>query len=238
MTLIIGNEYLDRRLHEMEREFSPINFDNTYCIKDSIFSILRTTILDGKLEPGHHLVERDIARQLRVSRTPVREAIQKLENEKLVTHVPRKGVFVSGFTPDDVKEVQLIRMVLESLCCSIAASKIGESDLKNLESVNFKLLEESKKGNTAKSVLLNKKFHESIYKAAQSPHLYYFVSTLREYINKFTKVSYTKSGRIEEVFVEHNEIIENLRHHDCEKSYISAKEHIRKSSEVFLEMAY
>ncbi|OBR92434.1 MULTISPECIES: GntR family transcriptional regulator [Clostridium] len=222
----------------MAYEFSPIKFDNTGYIRDSVFSILRNAILDGKLEPGQRLVERNIAEQLRISRTPVREAIRKLEIEKLVTHIPRKGVVVSGFTKEDIEEIQVIRISLEALSCSIAASKIKEPELKSLDSINNKMLEEYQKGNVAKSTSLNRKFHESIYKAAKSPHLYYFVSTLREYISKFTKLTYTKPGRLQEAFTEHSEIIKNLRQHNSDGSYNSAKKHVEKSSEAFLKMAY
>ncbi|QXE17432.1 GntR family transcriptional regulator [Clostridium sp. 001] len=222
----------------MTYEFSPIKFDNMGYIRDSVFSILRNAILDGKLEPGQRLIERNIADQLKISRTPVREAIRKLEFEKLVTHIPRKGVVVSGFTKEDIEEIQIIRISLEALSCSIAASKIKECELERLESINNKMLEEYQKGNVSKSILLNRKFHEVIYKAAESPHLYYFVSTLREYISKFTKLTYTKSGRLQEVFNEHNEIIKSLRQHNSDKSYNSAKRHIEKSNEVFLKMAY
>jgi len=224
--------------YELDFEFSPIKFDNTYNIRDSVYSILRGAILDGRLKAGQHLVERDIAGQLKVSRTPVREAIQKLENEKLVTHVQRKGVFVAGFTKADAEEIGVIRIALESLCCSIAASKITEKELVNLENINQKMLEEHLQGNLTKAVLLNKKFHESIYKSARSPHLYYFVSTLRDYISPFTKLSYTKEGRIQEVFEEHADIIQKLRLHDEQGAHDAAKNHIEKSGKTFVRMAY
>lgn len=222
----------------MAYQFAPIKFDNMGYIRDSVFSILRGAILDGKLEPGQRLVERNIAEQLRISRTPVREAIRKLELEKLVTHIPRKGVVVSGFTREDVAEIQLMREALESLSCSIAASKIKGKDLEKLESVNNKMLEEYEKGNIEKSIAGNKQFHEIVYKAAESPHLYYFVNTLRAYISKFTKLTYTKSGRMKEVYNEHKEIIEALRKHDSNTAYDIAKAHVQRTGRVFLEMSY
>ena len=222
----------------MDYGFKPLKFDNTYHIRDSVFSILRNAILDGKLKPGQHLVERDIASQMGVSRTPVREAIQKLENEQLVKHMPRRGVFVAGFTEEDVREIEVIRMALESLCCSICAMKITDSELNRLAEINQSMLEESKMGHVDKAILLNKKFHEFIYKAAKSPHLYYFVSTLREYISRFTRVSYQKPGRIEEVYAEHAELIEKMRFHDSDGAYSAAKKHIEKSSNAFVEMTY
>ncbi|MBV7271720.1 GntR family transcriptional regulator [Clostridium sp. PL3] len=222
----------------MEYELSPIKFDKTGYIRDSVFSILRNAILDGKLEPGQRLVERNIAEQLKISRTPVREAIRKLEFEKLVTHIPRKGVVVSGFTKEDIKEIQLMRVALEALSCSIAATKIKNGELERLNLVNNKMLKEYKEGNIDKSILMNKKFHDIICKAAESPHLYYFINTLRGYINSFTKLTYTKQGRLEEVFEEHNKIIEALRNHDSDKAYNSARTHVGKTSEVYLTMSY
>jgi DNA-binding GntR family transcriptional regulator len=205
-------------------------------IRNSVFSILRNAILDGKLEPGQRLVERNIAEQLRISRTPVREAIRKLELEKLVTHIPRKGVVVSGFTKEDIEEIQLIRISLEALCCSIAATKIKDRELEQLNIINNKMSEEYK--NIDKLISLNRQFHEIIYKAAESPRLYNFVNTLREYISNSTKLTYAKTGRLKEVLNEHAEIIKALRNHDSVKASNVAKTHVEKTGKVFLKIEY
>lgn len=220
----------------MTYQFSPIKFDNMGYIRDSVFSILRNAILDGKLEPGQRLVERNIAEQLRISRTPVREAIRKLETEKLVTHIPRKGVVVFGFTKEDIEEIQMIRISLEALICSIAATKIKNREIERLDFINNQMLEEYQ--SVDKLILLNRKFHEIIYKAAESPRLYNFINTLREYISNSTKLTYTKTGRLEEVMNEHYEIIKALRNHDSTEAHNAAKIHVEKSSKIFLEMEY
>ena len=165
----------------MEYQFPPIRFDNRGYIRDSVFSILRNAILDGKLEPGQRLIERSIADQLKISRTPVREAIRQLQYERLVTYIPRKGVVVSGFSKSDIEEIQLIRTALEALSCSIAAGKIKDEELTYLNSIVDQLSAESKKKSSGKLSVLNRKFHECIWKAADSPHLYYFINTLCEY---------------------------------------------------------
>lgn len=223
---------------QVEYQFSPIRFDNRGYIRDSVFSILRNAILDGKLEPGQRLVERNIAEQLRISRTPVREAIRQLQYERLVTYIPRKGVVVSGFSKDDIEEIQLIRTTLEALSCSIAAVKISNKELDYLVSIINQISDECEKGNNGKLSSLNKKFHECIWKAADSPHLYYFINTLCEYVNKFTHLTYTKPGRIQEVILEHNEIIGALQKHDGSAAYEAMKKHAKKSGEIFLKMAY
>jgi len=218
--------------------FSPIKLDDKGHIRDSVFSILRNAILDKKLEPGQRLVERNIAEQLGISRTPVREAIHKLVLERLVTHSPRKGVVVSGFTKADIVEILVIRTSLEALICSIAATKIRPRELERLEALAEQISEEHGKGNLKKSNQLNDKFHETIYKAADSPRLYNFLNTLREYITKFTQVAYSKPGRPEEVWLEHKAIIEALRNHDSLEAEVTAKRHTENSSKAFLEMAF
>lgn len=220
----------------MTYQFSPIKFDNMGYIRESVFSILRNAILNANLEPGQRLVERDIAEQLQISRTPVREAIRKLESEKLVTHIPRKGVIVAGFTKEDIKEIQIIRISLEALSCSIAATKIKNKDLEQLNSIDNEMLKENQ--TIEKLSLMNRKFHETIYRAAESPRLYDFISTLNEYINNSTKVTYTKPGRLIEVFNEHTAVINALRSHDSDEAYNAAKIHVKKSSDLFLEMKY
>ncbi|MDR3599706.1 MAG: GntR family transcriptional regulator [Desulfosporosinus sp.] len=222
----------------MAHQFSPIEYDDMGHIRDSVFSILRNAILDKKLEPGQRLVERNIAEQLGVSRTPVREAIRKLELERLVTHIPRKGVVVSGFTRADIVEILVIRTSLEALICSITATKIKPRELERLESLAKQISDEHGKGNFKKSNQLNDKFHEIIYRAAESPRLYNFLDTLREYITKFTQVAYSKPGRPEEAWEEHQEIIEALRSHDSSRADAAAKKHVENSNKAFLEMTF
>ncbi len=222
----------------MVHHFSPIKYDDKGHIRDSVFSILRNAILDKKLEPGQRLVERNIAEQLGVSRTPVREAINKLVSERLVTHIPRKGVMVSGFTKADIVEILVIRTSLETLICSIAATKIKPRELKRLEVLAKQISDEHVKGNLKKSNQLNDKFHEIIYRTAESPRVYSFLNTLHEYITKFTQVAYSRPGRSEEVWVEHNAIIDALRRHDSSEAEAVAKRHAENSSQAFLDMAF
>lgn len=221
----------------MAHHFSPIKFDDKGQIRDSVFSILRNAILDKKLEPGQRLVERNIAEQMGISRTPVREAINKLVLERLVTHVPRKGVVVSGFTKADIVEILAIRTSLEALICSIASPKIKPREIKRLESLAKQISDEHRKGNLKKSNQLNDKFHEIIYKAAESPRVYNFLNTLHEYITKFTQIAYSKPGRDQEVWVEHCAIIEALNSHDSMEAEVVAKRHAENSSKAFLQMA-
>ncbi len=218
-------------------EFTPIKFDDMGHIRDSVFATLRTAILDGRFKPGERMVEREIAEKLGISRTPVREAIRKLELERLVTHIPRKGVIVAGFSTADVLEILAIRTALEGLICSMAATKIRVKDLERLDVIIAQIREENSRGNAKKVNQLHDKFHEIIYRAAESPRLYELLNNLREYINKFAHAAYTKPGRTEEALLEHAQIVAALRKRESHSAEAAAKEHVVKSSQAYMEIA-
>lgn len=220
----------------MTIQLTPIKYDDMGHIRDSVFVTLRSAILDGKLKPEERLVERDIAEQLGISRTPVREAIRKLELERLVIHIPRKGVVVAGFSKVDVLEIMAIRKVLEGLICSIASTKIKVKDLDRLETTLKHIQVEHDKDNQKRVNQLNDRFHEIIYRSAESPRLYEFHNTMREYINKFAHVAYTKPGRTEEALVEHAAIVQALRNRNSQEAEEVAKHHVEKSSAAYMEI--
>ena len=85
-------------------------------LRDVVFNTLRHAILKGELEPGERLMEISLAQKLGVSRTPIREAIRKLELEGLVSIIPNKGAFVEGVSTDDIRDIYEIRALLEGLC--------------------------------------------------------------------------------------------------------------------------
>ena len=98
-------------------------------LRDVVFQTLRQAILRGELKPGERLMEIHLAQKLGVSRTPVREAIRKLELEGLVLMIPRKGAVVAEITVTDLEDVLEVRMALEELAVKLACRKITEEQL-------------------------------------------------------------------------------------------------------------
>lgn len=215
-------------------ELEPIRNEDFEPIREAVFNTLRNAILEEKLKPGEHLKERDIAQQLGVSRTPVREAIRKLELEKLVTHIPRKGVIVTSFSSQEVLEIFYIRSALEGLICRLAAEKIRSRDLNRIESILQQMELEFQKGNLKKVNTLHGRFHEIIYQAAESPRLHNMINTLSDYINKFAEVAYQVPGRIQEAIKEHHAIAEALRNKDLMKAEQEAMRHVDSSRKAYL----
>ena len=148
---------------------TKLNLDEYKPLRDVVFENLREAIVEGRLKPGQRLMEVQLAEQLGVSRTPVREAIRKLELEGLVVMLPRKGAYVANMSLKDLIDVLEIRASLEGLAASLAAERITDEDIKKLESI----VEEFKDGINESNVeaLLRKdvEFHECIFKSTNNP---------------------------------------------------------------------
>src|SRR5689334_4104303 len=113
---------------------------------DSVYSTLRAAIVDGRLDPGDSLIEWHVARQFGTSRTPVREALLRLETEGLAFRVPRRGLVVRRISEHEVLEVYAVRVELEALAAREAAREAQPSDIAQLRWVNQRLSEAIKQG--------------------------------------------------------------------------------------------
>ena len=175
---------------------TKLNLDNYKPLRDVVFENLRSAILEGKLKSGQRLMEVQLAEQLGVSRTPVREAIRKLELEGLVVMLPRKGAYVANISVKDLMDVLEIRASLEGLGASLAAERRTEEDIKNLEEIE----EEFEQAVITQDIdmLLKKdiEFHECIFKAANNKKLEKMINSFEEKNIKFDCVSGASSGSI------------------------------------------
>ena len=113
----------------------PIDLDTYQPLREAVCETLRDAIRKGILEPGERLMEVQLAEELGISRTPVREAIRKLEQEGYVIMMPRRGTYVSDISTNDVKEIFEIRSALESLATGLAARRIEPDELETLQNL-------------------------------------------------------------------------------------------------------
>ena len=110
-----------------------VNMNEYLPLRDVVFNTLRQAILKGELEPGERLMEIQLADRLGVSRTPIREAIRKLELEGLVLMIPRKGAEVAKISEKSLRDVLEVRRSLEELAIELACQRMTEDDIKELE---------------------------------------------------------------------------------------------------------
>jgi DNA-binding GntR family transcriptional regulator len=133
-------------------------------LREQVYNGIKDAIINGELEPGRRLIEEKLAEDMNTSRTPVREAIQKLEKEGLIKRLPRGGFVVRGVTEEEVEEVFGIRGVLEGYAGFLATSRIKEEELKTLNQI-IKLEEACLANmNTEEFIRLDSEFHDVLYR--------------------------------------------------------------------------
>lgn len=203
-------------------------------LRSEVYISLKNAILNNQFKPGVRLVEKELANQMGISRTPVREALRQLELEGLVTHVLRKGVSVVGVSINDALEIYTIRAVLEGLAARLAAKNISEKDLAELEEILSKMTEYIEKDNINKLITIHSNFHNFIAKAGKNARLYNMIISLRDYVKKYAKISYSIPGRMQGVWEEHREIVDAIAKGDDDRAALAAKNHIVQAKQAFL----
>ena len=200
-------------------------------LEDSVYQALEEEILSGMHKRGDSLTELSITKRLGVSRTPVRSALHRLNEEGLVEIIPNRGAVVVGVTVDDLIDTYRIRMRLEGLASSMAAAKITEEDLAALrESVELTEYYINKK-DTEHIKELDTAFHSIIYKASGNRMLFRILSELHRNIKTYRKLSLSVPGRLECSAEEHRDILEAIAAGDCDLADKLTSEHIKRAME-------
>ncbi|HBI93820.1 MAG TPA: GntR family transcriptional regulator [Terrisporobacter glycolicus] len=214
---------------------TKLNLDNYKPLRDVVFENLRTAILEGNLKAGKRLMEVQLAEQLGVSRTPIREAIRKLELEGLVVMLPRKGAYVANMSFKDLIDVLEIRASLEGLAASLASERLRDEDIVELERV-AKEFEKSVRETDIDEVLKKDvEFHEKIFLMANNKKLYHLITSLWEQVHRF-RVTYVSNYEASLSLVdEHNRILEAIKSGDSELAKKYATEHIELAEQFFMD---
>lgn len=217
-----------------EPRLVPIKLDNYKPLREVVFETLRDAIINGKLAPGERLMEVQLAEEMGVSRTPVREAIRKLELEGFVVMVPRKGAYVAGVSIKDIADVFEIRAALEALAARLAAERITDDELDHLERAIVSINKVSDGKNIDKVVESDTDFHDIIYQASRNKRLINIITNLKEQIQRFRATSLAVTGRTKTAVEEHKQIAEALSDRDAELAAELARRHIENAENVML----
>ncbi len=203
-------------------------------ISDKVFVVLKTAIHCGELQPGDPLIERDLAEKLAVSRTPVREAIQRLKTMGLAVQVSRKTVIVAKPTPEEVLDTFHVREVLEGLAASLAATNATPDDLAYLRSLVEDMEQCIKVNDDDELEELHMLFHERLYRASGNKKLCQLLMDLRDCIKAYTRIGYAFPGRKSEAALEHRKILDALISKNSRKAEEWARKHIKRSKEAYI----
>ena len=203
-----------------------VNMDEYLPLRDVVFNTLRQAILIGELKPGERLMEIHLADRLGVSRTPIREAIRKLELEGLVVMIPRKGAAVANITEKDTKDVLEVRRTLEMFAVEVACDRITPEQLVQLKEA-AKAFEASKGSmDLIRIAETDMNFHEIIYEATQNERLVQMLNNLRENMYRY-RIEYLKDPNYYDSLVrEHQAILDAVENGCKEKARVYMRDHI------------
>ena len=204
-------------------------------LRDVVFEALRQAILGGKLLPGERLMEIHLANQLGVSRTPVREAIRKLELEGLVIMIPRRGAVVAEITRTDLEDVLEVRMALEELAVRKACVNITDTQLTELARASRRFAECVKHDDLTASAQADVDFHEIISSATGNRRLIHILDNLREQIYRYRLENLKDKGAYPALIRQHAEILSALEARDEERAAKAIRSHIEEQRRSILE---
>lgn len=196
---------------------------------NKIFDLLRDRILNEEYEHGQKLNELSLASELKISRTPIREALKQLELEGLVESIPNKGVYVKGFSPRDIDDMFEIRLALEGLAIQLAIERMDEIHLAKIKEV-YELMEfYTLKKDQEKINDLNILYHETIYQATQSQYFEQLLKDIHYYVSVTSRHSITQPERLDTAIKEHKEILDAIESKDKKLAKETIQKHIKKT---------
>ena len=203
-----------------------VEMDEFLPLRDVVFNTLRKAILTGQLKPGERLMEVHLANRLGVSRTPIREAIRKLELEGLVIMIPRRGAEVARITEKSLRDVLEVRRALDALSVELACDRITQKDINRLLEACTAFERAVREGDASVIASADVALHDIIVEAAGNARLQQLVNNLSEQMYRFRFVYIKEESQHDNLIAEHREIYEGIVSRDKERAAAAARLHI------------
>jgi DNA-binding GntR family transcriptional regulator len=196
-------------------------------LRDSIYRTIRSAILTCEFQPGEELREQILAERFRVSRSPVRDTLLRLEQERLVTVLPRQGYRVNFISMADVEDIFGLRLLIQP-ACAVAAARADDTALRALDRFRDYTSEGHKEGQKeGEFIEYNTAFHRAIEDLAGNARMAALARDLDEQFERLVRISLRafKFEQVRDVFAEHNAILTALQAHDADRAHRLAYEH-------------
>ena len=214
---------------------SMINDEEYLPLRDVVFNTLRQEILTGKLKPGERLMEIHLANKLGVSRTPIREAIRKLELEGLVIMIPRRGAEVAQITWKNLKDVLEVRRALDVLAIELACDRMTEEELRALNEACDNFRAATKTQDTRKIAEADVALHDIIVVSTQNARLIQLVNNLSEQMYRY-RFEYLKDATQHDMLVqEHKEMYNSILNKDRAAAAAVGYKHIDNQEKAIIQ---
>ena len=194
---------------------------------EAAYEAVLTLIKEGRFQPGDRLREEEIGELLALSRTPVREALRKLEAEGVVEHRARIGAIIRKLEHTEVVELYEMRVVLERTAAELAAKHGTDAEFDALEELNDAIANERR--NPSKAAAINQTFHRGLYLAGRNRFLLEAARALNNSLLLLGPTTFTDDARIDAVTAQHQSIVDALRNGDVEAAGAAAEAHLQTS---------
>lgn len=195
-------------------------------VKEMIYEQIRNWIIRGVLIPGEKISDKEIALHFNVSKTPVREAFQMLESQKLIETFPRKATRVSKLRTDNIEEWYLPIIALEELAASLACDKLTDEEIGRLEEMNNKICRYESIDDPLKVMEKDREWHDYIIDVTGNHYIKDMLDTLQIYIQRLEYIFFKSERRRKtKRNASHKDIISAFRNRDSEKAAALMKEH-------------
>jgi DNA-binding GntR family transcriptional regulator len=209
--------------------------EDLISLRERVFIHIKDLILEGEFKTGDRLVERELAERLNISRTPIREALFRLESQGFVKTVPRKGVIVADISEKEIIEVFTILSSLEVLAAKLAVQKLDDETKSKFVEYSKKVEDCLKNQKDTDFTPLHGELNHLLYSSAKSAKLYEMLSGLSDYIRAFAKTGYKNPGRAVQSMEEHLRIMEAIINQEIEMAEYLTKIHIENSRKAYIE---
>jgi DNA-binding GntR family transcriptional regulator len=218
------------------RERHPEETPRHGARSEHVYRRLRHAIQDGTFKPGERVMEIDVAQWLNVSRTPVRDAIRRLEGEGMLAHEPRNGLVVAKLDRQAVMELYVMREVLEGTAARLCARHA--SDMELLELAELVKREREMQGNYEALARHNRRFHEAVHRGAHNRYLEKSLYAVTDSMGLLGKSQMLMPHRARTALAEHTELAKAIRNRDAEGAEQAARRHVRAAQSERLKLLF
>jgi DNA-binding GntR family transcriptional regulator len=194
-------------------------------LSEKAYQLIKKKVITLELPPSAVIDEHNLMQQLDLGRTPIREALQRLDSEGLVTVVPRRGTFVSDVSVTDLQKIFELRIILEGFCARLAAQRITEEHIEKMEMVLCDL-EELQDGHPPAFISIDKRFHKLLYRAADNEFLAETLDRLYDLSLRLWYLVLNRLDDVRDVIEQHHNVLDALRDGDAAQAEMLVQTHI------------
>ena len=205
-------------------------------LADTVYAALRQALLDREFDPGEPLTELELSRRFRVSRTPVREALAKLERDHLVRVVPKKGAFVRTLSHDELRDLYEVREALEALAVRLGGPRVSREELEGFEARFRELRARGSRATATEVRPLGEELHQYLLKRAENAKLVDVLEHMREQVRPVWTMAIVAPRRVQALVREHLAIIDALKRRDVRRAERLMTLHVRRVRDAIFRL--